>query len=86
MSGGGEASPANAGFCASVEKEHRHRYPRLQILTVEDLLTGKLDQRPSSSVSFKRAPKASGKKATSLPLDFAPDDEQDWRRLPACIV
>lgn len=77
MSERGEASPANAGFCDSVEKEHRNRYPRLQILTVEDLLTGKLGQRPSSSVSFKRAPKASGKKATNLPLDFTPDDEQD---------
>jgi hypothetical protein len=30
-----------------------------------------------SVVTFKRAPKASGKKATSLSLDFTADDDQD---------
>ena len=65
---------ANAGFYDGVD---RARYPRLQILTIEDLLTGKLVQRPSSSVTFKRAPKASGKKAINLPLDFTADDEPD---------
>jgi DNA modification methylase len=46
---------ANAGFYDAVDGL---RYPRLQILTVEDLLTGKMIQRPPSSVTFKRAPKA----------------------------
>jgi hypothetical protein len=53
------------------------RHPRLQILPVEDPLTGKLVRRPSSSVTFKRAPKASGKKATNLSLGFTADDDQD---------
>ena len=49
------------------------------MLTIEDLLTGKTIDRPpaQTSVTFKRAPKASGKKATKLPLDFTADDEQD---------
>jgi site-specific DNA-methyltransferase (adenine-specific) len=64
----------NASFYQAVDKA---KYPRLQILTVEDLLTGKLVQRPSSSVTFKRTPTASGKKATNLPLDFAADGERD---------
>ena len=51
---------ASAGFYEGFGKEHQPiRYARLQILTIEDLLTGKTIQRPPSNVSFKRAPKAS---------------------------
>ncbi|MEX2270459.1 MAG: DNA methyltransferase [Vicinamibacterales bacterium] len=48
---------ASAGFYTSPWGKH----PRLQLLTVEDLLTGKTLNRPphQTSVTFKRAPKAS---------------------------
>lgn len=47
---------ASAGFYTSPWGRH----PRLQILTVEDLLTGKAISRPptQTSVTFRRAPKA----------------------------
>ena len=50
---------ANVGFYKSPWGQH----PRLQILTVEDLLTGKTINRPppQTSVTFKRAPKATPK-------------------------
>lgn len=50
---------ANAGFYTSPWGKH----PRLQILAVEDLLTGKTINRPPSqtSITFKRAPKAAPK-------------------------
>jgi len=47
---------ANVGFYRSPWGQH----PRLQILTIEDLLAGKNISRPpaQTSVTFKRAPKA----------------------------
>lgn len=50
---------AGAGFYTSPWGRH----PRLQILTIEDLLTGKTLSRPPSqtSVTFRRAPKATPK-------------------------
>ena len=50
---------ANGGFYKSPWGQH----PRLQILTIEDLLTGKTINRPpaQTSVTFKRAPKATPK-------------------------
>lgn len=65
---------ANAGFYDAVDAG---RYPRLQLLTIEDLLTGKSIQRPPSSVTFKRAPKAPGKTATTPPLDFSAVEPED---------
>jgi DNA modification methylase len=52
---------ANVGFYKSPWGQH----PRLQILTIEDLLTGKTINRPpaQTSVTFKRAPKALSKAA-----------------------
>ena len=52
---------ASAGFYASPWGKHQ----RLQILTIEDLLTGKTLDRPpvQASVTFKRAPKARSKAA-----------------------
>lgn len=50
---------ASAGFYTSPWGKH----PRIQIITVEDLLTGKTINRPpaQASVTFKRAPRASPK-------------------------
>ncbi len=59
---------ASAGFYASPWGKH----PRLQILTVEDLLTGKGIDRPpaQASATFKRAPKAKTTAAKPGALDF----------------
>ena len=35
-------------------------YPRLQILTIEDLLSGKQLEMPQTSITFKQAEKMSG--------------------------
>jgi hypothetical protein len=66
---------ANAGFYKSPWGQH----PRLQILTVEDLLTGKTINRPpaQASVTFKKAPKAKGKAAANAPLDFSPNEDEE---------
>ncbi len=57
------------------------KHPKLQILTIEDLLTGKTLDRPpaQASVTFKRAPKAEAPAMKGRPLDFdaAADDETD---------
>ena len=60
---------ASAGFYTSPWGKH----PRLQILTVEDLLTGKgLDRPPAqASATFKRAPKAKAAGAKPQALDFS---------------
>ena len=59
---------ASAGFYASPWGKH----PRLQILTIEELLTGTLLDRPpaQASVTFKRAPKAAGPVMKGRSLDF----------------
>ena len=70
---------ASAGFYTSPWGKH----PRLQILTVEDLLTGKTLDRPpvQASVTFKRAPKAKPTLRETQPLNFdatadePPEDE-----------
>ena len=66
---------ASAGFYTSPWGKHA----RLQILTVEDLLTGKSIDRPpaQASATFKRAPKAKATVAKAQPLDFQgqADDE-----------
>ncbi len=66
---------ASAGFYTSPWGKH----PRLQILTVEDLLTGKGIDRPpaQASATFKRAPKAKpqgGAKAQALDFSAGGDD------------
>jgi len=64
---------ASAGFYASPWGKH----PRLQILTIEDLLTGKTIKRPPAhtSVTFKRAPRAQLKVRETAPMPFGePDD------------
>lgn len=67
---------ASAGFYTSPWGKH----PRVQIVTVEDLLTGKTIDRPpvQASVTFKRAPKAKATGAKAQPLDFTGDaDDED---------
>ncbi len=52
-------------------------YPRLQILTIADLLAGKgIDMPPLRQVSatFKKAPKAKGKGAQTLPMSLSGPD------------
>jgi DNA modification methylase len=64
---------ASAGFYTSPWGKHA----RLQILTVEDLLTGKTIDRPpeQTSVTFKRAPKALPQVRETSPMPFGePDD------------
>lgn len=59
---------ASAGFYTSPWGKHA----RLQIVTVEDLLTGKTIDRPpiQTSTTFKRAPKATAKGPERKRLDF----------------
>jgi site-specific DNA-methyltransferase (adenine-specific) len=68
---------ASAGFYTSPWGKHA----RLQLVTVEDLLTGKTVDRPpiQTSVTFKRAPKAAVKTAERKRLDFdKPDPDQPF--------
>lgn len=66
---------ATAGF---YESPYGKRYPRLQLLTVAELLAGKdIDYPPSShkqDVTFKKAPKVKKESATGV-LPFASRDE-----------
>jgi len=68
---------ARAGFYTSPWGTHA----RLQILTVEALLTGHGVDRPPVSVTFKKAPRATRPTAKTRPLDFTlsatADDSDD---------
>jgi len=58
---------ADAGFYHS-PGWNKH-FPRIQLLTIAELLGGKKIDRPPRSVTFKQAPKATGKvKKTELGL------------------
>ena len=61
------AAAAAAGF---YEAPWGKKYARLQLLTVEELLEGKTVEFPHENVTFKKAPKAAGKKAKSERLPF----------------
>jgi SAM-dependent methyltransferase len=63
---------ASAGFYTSPWGKHA----RLQLVTIEDLLTGKTIDRPpiQTSTTFKRAPKANSKGPERKRLDFEPPD------------
>ena len=65
---------ASAGFYTSPWGKHA----RMQLVTVEDLLTGKTIDRPpvQASVTFKRAPKAKTKGAAAQPLNFTVDPDE----------
>ncbi|MCX6544665.1 MAG: DNA methyltransferase [Acidobacteria bacterium] len=64
---------ASAGFYTSPWGKHA----RLQILTVEDMLTGKTIDRPpaQTSVTFKRAPKAQLEVRETSPMPFGDPEE-----------
>jgi hypothetical protein len=51
----------------------------LQLLTIEDLLTGKGIDRPPAQTSTKKAPKAQPRAGKTTPLDFdKPDPDQPF--------
>jgi hypothetical protein len=58
---------ASAGF---YQAPWGKQYPRLQLLTVEELLAGKTVEFPRENVTFKKAPKARGEKTRSEKLPF----------------
>ena len=65
------AEAAGAGFYYS--PGWNQNYPKLQILTVAELLAGKgIDMPPIRQVSttFKKSPKAQGKKGEQVELDL----------------
>jgi DNA modification methylase len=57
---------ASAGFYDS--PGFKKKYPRLQILTIAELLEGKKIEYPQTNVTFKLAPKAKGKSAEQMSL------------------
>jgi hypothetical protein len=60
------AEAASAGFYDS--PGFKKKYPRLQILTIEELLEGKKIEYPQTNITFKQAPKAKGKSTEQLSL------------------
>lgn len=75
------AEAAGAGFYAS--PGWGKKYPRLQILTVADLLGGKRIEYPPTrqvNVTFKKAPRAKGPEAEQLTL--VPERKRPNRRRP----
>lgn len=60
------AEVASAGFYES--PGFKKKYPRLQILTVAELLEGKKVEYPQTNVTFKQAPKAKGKSTEQMSL------------------
>ena len=66
---------ADVGFYKSPWGQH----PRLQILTIEDLLTGRTINRPpaQTSVTFKRAPKAPHKVGETPSMPFGDPEDSD---------
>ena len=64
-----KAEAASTGFY--VHKTNQQKHPRLQLRTVQELMTGKTIQRPASAAvdeTFKEAPKAKGKKGDQKQL------------------
>ena len=63
------AEATGSGYYTSLWGKH----PRLQILTIEQLLGGKqIDYPHMTCVTFKRAPKAQGPESEALTLDLQP--------------
>jgi hypothetical protein len=70
------AEAAACGFYKSLWGQH----PRLQILTIAELLQGKsIDYPPSAQVdaTFKKAPKATYKQAETMPLPMVAEGEEE---------
>jgi hypothetical protein len=62
------AEAATGGFYTSAG--WNRSYPRIQLLTVRELLAGKGIDYPPSNVTYRKAPKATGEQATSLSLPW----------------
>lgn len=75
---------ASAGFYASPWGKH----PRLQILTIEDLLTGKVINRPpaQTSVTFRRTPKAAHRVAETRSMPFGEPSDSALAWLGSVLV
>ena len=58
---------ASAGFFTS---EHFGKFPRIQILTIEDLLAGRTLQMPPSTRTFKQTPRVETKTKDQGSLAF----------------
>jgi hypothetical protein len=58
---------ASAGF---YQAPWGKRYPRFQLLTIEDLLGGKGIDYPRENVTFKKAPKVRPEPGENEPLPF----------------
>ena len=69
------AEAASAGFYESPAL-HERRVPRLQLLTIAELLAGRrIELPPRYDETLKSAPKAKGKKQhTHKPLQFGPGE------------
>ena len=68
---------ASSGFYESPWGGTKHLHPRIQLLTVADLLGGKKVDYPETegmNVTYKRAPRAQGKKAEQIGMGL-PEDE-----------
>lgn len=65
-----EKEAASAGFYKSPAYQDRS-FPRIQILTIEEILAGKGIELPRLlEVTYKQAPKAKAAKAENLTLDL----------------
>jgi hypothetical protein len=70
---------AEAGFYTSsgASGSAGHKYPRIQLLTVRDLLEGnKHVERPLHvrDVTFRKAPRSRAEAATNLTLNLTPEE------------
>jgi hypothetical protein len=73
-----KAETASAGCYSS--PGWNKSYPRIQLLTVRELLAGKGIDYPPSNVTFKKAPKATEEKPVSLPLPWETQNVSDAAR------
>jgi hypothetical protein len=68
---------AEAGFYTSpgISGSAGHKYPRIQLLTIHDLIEGnKSVQRPlTRDTTFRKAPRSRAEAATNLTLDLGPN-------------
>ena len=65
-----KAEAASAGFYKSPAYDDKH-FPRIQIITIEEILAGKgIDFPHLLETTFKQAPKAKAKKSENLTLDL----------------
>jgi hypothetical protein len=75
------AEAAQAGFYRSPKVwGGQQDFPRLQILTVAELLGGRRIDYPAhtqTNVTFKKAPKAKGKRLKETELFEAPTEEEE---------